>query len=488
MKAKLCLVLAILAACATLANSSARAQETSSETSPGTRPNIVFVLTDDQDEVSLRHMSNLQSLLVDGGKTFENAINVYPLCCPSRAAIQRGQYAHNTGVFGNGRENGGGWYTFHRNGLHRSIMGTWADGAGYETGYFGKFMNGYDGSGLEDNLLPGYDRQFVTIFGADKALDQGELVDLPQKDEDRVVSEKALGYVREKVPEETPFFLTASFFAPHLPASHEDRFAGMFKDQRVPRDPNYNVKPDPNDPKWVKQRPKLTREQKREYDEIHRDRLRSLQTVDEFVAKLYEALGEEAENTYVVYYTDNGFHLGDHRLPAGKLTPYEEDTGFPLILRGPSVPAGTTDQRLVGNHDIAPTIADIAGATPPEFVDGRSILPVATAEPEEEVQWRTAILSERRIVGKPGGLDGARYIPEWQMVRRQYSTYIRTKDYPGTKRYDPDFEYYNLLEDPYQLRNRAGTLRPGTFRKLQDRLAALRNCSGEECRVAENGP
>ena len=104
MKAKLCLVLAILAACATLANSSTRAQETSSETSPGTRPNIVFVLTDDQDEVSLRHMPNLQRFLVDGGKTFENAVNVYPLCCPSRAAIQRGQYSHNTGVFGNGRE------------------------------------------------------------------------------------------------------------------------------------------------------------------------------------------------------------------------------------------------------------------------------------------------------------------------------------------------------------------------------------------------
>jgi len=72
------------------------------------------------------------------------------------------------------------------------------------------------------------------------------------------------------------------------------------------------------------------------------------------------------------------------------------------------------------------------------------------------------------------------------MVRRQYSTYIRTKDYPGTKRYGPDFEYYNLLEDPYQLRNRAGALRPGMFSKLQDRLAALKNCAAKKCRIAED--
>ncbi len=82
--------------------------------------------------------------------------------------------------------------------------------------------------------------------------------------------------------------------------------------------------------------------------------LRSLQTVDRFVADLTDYLASEGElsNTYVVYYTDNGNHWGEHRLSYGKLTPYETDTGFPLLIRGPDIPRGTTSARLVGNHDI----------------------------------------------------------------------------------------------------------------------------------------
>lgn len=447
-------------------------------------PNVILIVTDDQDESTLRHMPKLQSFLVSGGKTFSNTVSTYPLCCPSRATIQRGQYAHNTRVFGNGPETGGGWPVFSGRGLAASTVGTWTHDAGYKTAYIGKYMNGFDGSGLEGNLLPGYDRQFITVFGEDRALDQGESVALPAKDEDVVVAQKALDFVRESG--DAPFFLTVGFFAPHAPATYEDRYADAFTDAKVPRDPNYNTRPDPDDPRWVRGLDPLSDTEKRSYDAFYRNRLRSLQTVDAFVGDLYTELGTMgiADNTYVLYYTDNGLHIGDHRMPPGKLSPYGEDTNFPLIVRGPGVEAGVNDPRLVGNHDIAPTIADMASADAPGFVDGRSVLPVARGE---EIPWRTAILSERRVVGKPGGLDGSRYIPEWWMVRRQMSTYIRTKDYPETTRHDPDTEYYELWRDPYELDNKADTAPRWLTDMLQRRLLNLRDCAAESCRSAE-GP
>jgi arylsulfatase A-like enzyme len=109
-------------------------------------PNIIFVLTDDQAESTLAHMPNVQSLKAKG-LTFTNAFNVYPLCCPSRAIIQRGQYAHNTQVFGNGPANygnNGGYPAFDRQDLEKSTVATWLHDVGYRTIHIGKYMNNFD--------------------------------------------------------------------------------------------------------------------------------------------------------------------------------------------------------------------------------------------------------------------------------------------------------------------------------------------------------
>lgn len=457
------------------------------------RPNVVFVLTDDQDESTLSRMPNLQGLLVDGGTTFENTVNVYPLCCPSRATMLRGQYAHNHRVVGNGPENGGGWPTFRDRGEHFSTMATWMHDSGYRMAYVGKYMNRYDGSGVPDGKLPGYDKQYVTVHGTATALNEGVPESLPKVDEDRTIAQHALEFVRQNVGTSTeasasagaggqPFFLSVGFFAPHSPATYEEKYAGMFPNARVPRDRNYNVAPDADDPPWIKRRAPLSDAQKKAYDAFYRNRLRSLQTVDAFLGNLYDALGPEAENTYVMFYTDNGQHIGDHRLSPGKLTAYEEDTTFPLIVRGPSVPQGVTEKRLVGNHDFAPTIAEIGGATAPQFVDGRSILPLIKGE--DVPSWRTAVLSERIRVGDQTS-NGGRTIPGWQMVRRQQSAYIHTNDDPNTKARDPATEYYQLWRDPYELNNRADTMPRRLKDSLGRRLRLLANCAGDTCRAAE---
>src|SRR5215212_8132289 len=109
------------------------------------KPNIIFILTDDQPQSTLSYMPNVQRRIKGKGTTFTNAFNVYPLCCPSRAIIQRGQYAHNTGIFGNEPNHGGGYEVFDQLDREQSTMATWIHDAGYYTGYFGKYMNGFSG-------------------------------------------------------------------------------------------------------------------------------------------------------------------------------------------------------------------------------------------------------------------------------------------------------------------------------------------------------
>lgn len=191
--------------------------------------------------------------------------------------------------------------------------------------------------------------------------------------------------------------------------------------------------------------------------------LRSLQRVDQFVADLTDYLASRGElsNTYNVYYTDNANHWGEHRLDYGKLTPYETDTGFPLLIRGPGVPQGTqgtSSRLLVGNHDIAPTFARIAGASVPSFVDGRSFLRIANDDPTNDNPWRTALYQERRWDASWAlpPKSSPQYVPPYEGVKEETRIYLRYRDDPWTTKPDPGFEeFYDVGADPYQACNLA---------------------------------
>ena len=233
---------------------------------------------------------------------------------------------------------------------------------------------------------------------------------------DLAVSENALTLLENRAPEDAPFFAFVSFLAPYDHATWTD---GLYGDVKAPRTPDLNEADVSDKPEWIRDLPRLDAEGVADVDEQYRDALRSLVTVDRFVARAVDLLAAKGEldNTYVFFYTDNGAHTGLRRMPYGKRTAYQSDIGFPMIVRGPGIGSNTKTRRLVGNQDIAPTLADLAGLRVPAFVDGRSIRPVLEGAPTE---WRSAILSEG--IDRDG--DPSYLPPTWHAVRTERYSYV----------------------------------------------------------------
>jgi N-acetylglucosamine-6-sulfatase len=317
-------------------------------------------------------------------------------------------------------------------------------------------------------------------------------------------------FAHERTPLEQPFFMQLGFNAPHVPNDWEPQYDGQFAGKRVPRTPSFDETDVSDKPRYIREdKPPLAQQKNPRVDDAclalanslrqndcqYPRQLRALQTIDGFVADLTDYLASQGElsNTYIVYYTDNGNHWGEHRLDYGKLTPYQTDTNFPMLIRGPGVPPGAASNRLVGNHDIAPTFAQIAGASVPPFVDGRSFLRISDADPTNDTPWRTALYVERRWEARWDLPDKSspQYVPPYEGVREQTRVYVRYRDDPWTSRFDPGFkEFYDLVADPHQLRNLTHyhEVPQVTLDRLQGRLVKLRGCMGDGCRAAENRP
>jgi hypothetical protein len=172
----------------------------------------------------------------------------------------------------------------------------------------------------------------------------------------------------------------------------------------------------------------------------YRNRLRTLQAVDEGVAALVKELREQGErsNTYIFMYSDNGFHLGEHRLALQKRPPYEHAIRVPLVVRGPGVPAGTTRGEFALNIDLAPTFADLAHTIAPSLVDGRSLTPLLRGGAPST--WRSAFLLElnRDNTSRAYGVRTARrkYIEYADGFRELYQ--LKTEAYELVNSYDEE--------------------------------------------------
>jgi arylsulfatase A-like enzyme len=353
------------------------------------------------------------------------------------------------------------------------------DDAGYRTGQFGKYMNNYTDPGIP----PGWDRWYAwSGFGQGwtSLNNQGVKGALDRQKADSGVSNAALNFLGNNLGSSTPVFASVNFGAEHAPYYHDQTDADRFEGVGVPRSPAFNEGDVSDKPSYVGNLSPLSDTEVAQLDSDYANGLRALMRVDRFIASASDLLRSKGEmgNTYFVFYTDNGAHFGQHRLPHGKLQPYEEDTNFPLIVRGPGIPRGVTNGKLVGNHDIAPTLARMGGASVPAFVDGRSFLSLAQ---DSSTPWpRTAILSERETNLDPPN--------RWDMLRMGGKVYTRYED--GQQR-----EYYDLKRDPYQLHNALGagdtTYLPPDSAILdyyEQRLNALYGCTGRSCHTAENAP
>jgi arylsulfatase A-like enzyme len=446
----------------------------------GGRPNILFILVDDMDYGLLQFMPKLRQNVTERGMEFENNFVSLPVCCPSRASTLRGQYAHNTTVWGNVFPNGG-FLKVYQSGIESSTVATWLKQSGYRTALVGKYMNQYPDRDVGTRYIPpGWNLWFVPN-GGDPDLQYNYSVNFdgttvrygsdPQDHLNDVLLGKAKGFIQDaaKDPPSQPFFLMLTPTLPHLPAVAPQRYLKLFGGVKAPRPPSFNEADMSDKPTWMRSLPLLTTWQMNRIDARYVRQRRATAALDDMVETLVQTLQATGQlnNTYIFFSSDNGVHMGQHRLLNGKGRPYEEDIRVPLVVRGPGIPSGRKVKQLAANVDLAPTFAALAGITPPAFVDGRSLLPLFSGPAPE--RWRQSLLLESQRISDDMEFHG-----------------LRTANNRTFALYDNgDGEFYDMDVDPYQLQNRYDTMPTALKAALTKQANTLRTATGAALRAAE---
>ncbi|MGH2925332.1 MAG: sulfatase family protein [Solirubrobacterales bacterium] len=448
-------------------------------------PNVVFVLTDDLSWNLLKYMPNVKALQSQG-ETFSRYYVTDSLCCPSRSSIFTGRVPHNTGVITNKPPNGG-FQVFHDRGEESDTFATAISsiaGANYRTAMMGKYLNGYEPSTLY--VPPGWSEWDVAgngYKGFDYQLNEnGSLVSYGSTPADYltdVLAGKGVNFINGAAQAGNPFMLEIATFAPHAPSTPAPRDAQDFPNAKVPRTPAFNTA-NTNPPSWLAGRAALNQTEINNLDERFRKRAQSVQAVDDMIGRLRATLSANgvANNTYLVFSSDNGYHMGDHRLMQGKMTAFDTDISVPLVVVGPDVPAGKTVDKITENVDLRSTFSQLAGASVPNDVDGHSLVPLL--HNANHGKWRTAALVEHH------GPDTAKSDPDYQTAKSgNPTTYeaIRRQNDVYVEYANGDREYYNVAKDPYERHNTYGALGPVKQARLHQTLTQLETCSGQSCWV-----
>ncbi|MDP9188700.1 MAG: sulfatase [Actinomycetota bacterium] len=446
------------------------------------RPNVIVVMTDDQNE-SMLGMDLTQRLLGAQGTTFRNSYVSFPLCCPSRATFLTGQYRHNHGVFTTELPNG-------YNGLnHTNTLPVWLRSSGYRTAMVGKYLNGY---GINDfipervsdarEIPPGWSEWYGLTGGLEqrryryKLNEQGRIRRYkrgPKNYVTDVLAGKAVDFVNRRARFPKPFFLWFNPTAPHgeaarpLGATRDPeparRHLGRYEFAVAPRTPNFDEADVSDKPEAVETTPRLSAEDIADVDRRYRGRLESLLAVDDAVKRIVGKLkkANDLRRTYIFFTSDNGLLLGAHRLLFKNFI-YEESTRVPLIVRGPQFPAGGVRDQPVSNVDLAPTIVSLTGVSPGLVMDGRSLVPVAQSPTFGSAR---EILFESEVNGGSVGIRSGPWV------------YINNGP-------ENTAELYNLDSDPFQLKSlHASALSQHvTIRnQLAAKVSQYRFCSGLSC-------
>lgn len=516
-----------------------------------TAPNIVFVLVDDLSANLLPYMTEVQALAADG-VTFDNFFVATPWCCPSRASFQAGQYPHNTGVLSN-KYPLGGFERFLTGGMGTSI-GVQMQDNGYRTGMMGKYLNGYNPKGQRaadqpyyppDFVPPGWNSWFAGAKGyqhfrysAVESVDNSPPVRKKWKGNAEsnyytdVLSDRAQAFL--STPGEDPFFLMLTPFAPHVggggdPQSKDIKYPPAPRDRaRSSAAPKKWAKPtfadgdcgvtvcadvpwpDSSTPEnvnrlttnplpWMSTEP-LTEKRIARGRELHVQRIQMVQAVNDMLAELRQTLvdNDQADNTYVVFGSDNGYHLGEHALFGGKTTAYDHDVKIPLIVHPPGGSgAPLTVDAFVQSVDVLPTVVELAGGVASPGTDGVSLVPLLAGQVPP---WRAAVLLELMNDGAPDdgrqpgarglgrvanpdtmGYEGDHVAPTYNALRTDSYLYIDYSVLDGVAPLVGQAEFYDLGEDPGQTVNRYAELSLADRTALDAELAAQAACAGAQC-------
>ena len=385
--------------------------------------NVLWIITDDQMRSTLRSMDRTWRRLVRKGVRFRRGYSAMPLCGPARASILTSRYPHNHGCHTNVTHP-----PFVAQGHDRDTVATRIKEAGYDTGYFGKYMNGV--ARQPSYVAPGWDRWVVLLEGR---------IDNPrvnvdgtvrrvgsQREFDQFAAQRLRRFIRRH-RDTGPWFAVFAPTAPHGPYTPSPKHADDF--DGVPWDPPAFNEADMSDkPTWMRTLPPQDRRLMRQ---IYEGKLEELQDVDDQVGSVLKVLWRTGQlrSTWIFFISDNGYLLGEHRL-LHKEQPYEESAGVPFVVRGPGVEPRTL-AALVSQVDLMPTTLDVAGLDPDagRDLDGRSML-----EPLRSGDWSAW---RRRLIVENTNL-------EWALLREGSHAYI---EHYGTG----EWELYDLARDPHQL-------------------------------------
>jgi len=451
------------------------------EPTPLGSPNIIFVLTDDLSLNLLQYMPHVLKM-EQHGATFANYFVSDSLCCPSRSSIFTGEFPHNTGVFRN-KEPDGGYGGFNSHGNEPNTFAVALQRMGYQTAMLGKYLNGYEPT--RNGPASGWNEWDVAGHGYPEfnysLNENGKVVYFGKKRRDYLTDVLShLGVKFIKKTQGTPFFMEVATFAPHTPFIPAPRDAFAFPGLRAPHTPAFNAPPDDDAPEWLSILRPLSPADFSTINRKFRKRARSVLAVDQMIRNLKAAVAAAGEenNTYFVFSSDNGIHMGEHRLMPGKMTAFDTDIHVPLVVTGPGVAPSRVRSEIVENTDLCATFTELAGAAAPATVDGRSLVPLIRGEQVPE--WRTLALIEHHgplneltddddpdVPAKRSGNP-----PSYEAIRSRDSVYVEYDD--GTR------EYHDYTSDPYELRNTFSTLPSKTKTSLHATVDALRICHGAQ--------
>ena len=483
-------------------------------------PNIVVIMADDMRADDLRWMPSVRGLLVDRGAKFTNSFAPYPLCCPARASFLTGQYAHNHGVLSN-RANFG-FHAFD----DTSTIGTDLHAAGYRTALIGKYLNRYGedpppgepvGVSSERYVPPGWTnwqgaptvkegpfKGSVYNYRKSTLNRNGQLVSLSGKYNTHAFGDISVRIIERWAGSDTPFFLYASYLAPHfgLPAEPDDpdriqvdrprilartaavtdavrgRFDGVITKPRGVAEADVSDKPT-----WFTQMPMATPRNRAAMVESARQRAESLVVLDRQVERTVTALRQagELDQTVIVFTSDNGYFDGEHRIQYDKTLAYEPSLRVPLVIRGAGIPAGVLRHDPVMSIDLAPTINALAGATADRLVDGRSMLRIAR---NGDLGWTRAVLTATGpfISLETWVKNSIRLADSPFEDRPRFVLGLRTPRYAYFTWSTDEVELYDMRTDPQQLVSVDGNPEYADEEaELAAFLESVKTCAGVGC-------
>ena len=458
------------------------------------RPNIIFVMTDDHTVRELScygnevlHTPNMDRLAAEGTR-FANTFCTNALCAPARATVLTGAYSHVHGIYGNSE----------RADAVESLdpqVPTFPEllrQAGYATGLVGKYHIRQNPRGFDHWCIhPGQGEYFdpVYIRNGRRVQKKGYATD--------ITTDLALEYL-ESVDKNRPFCLVYQFKAPHRPFTPAPRHQALFETLEMPEPATYDddyrsrrIAAEAADMQFdlslagdYEDLPEgLNREERKRwiYQRFTRDRYRTIYGVDENLGRVLDFLDERdlSEDTLIIYTSDHGYFLGEHGW-YDKRFMYEPALRIPLLARYPRLgAAGHVATELVANIDFAPTILDLAGVAPPATAQGRSLRPLLEGHSPQD--WRQSVYYayyenswELQGRGEEAMAEPYRYFTPHRIgphrgVRTQRYKLI---DYYGEGDY---WELFDLQEDPDERHNLYGNPRHGaTVTALKEELGRLR--------------